>query len=226
MAEKNVFEIDGGDDSDSENSNSDSESENENNNNNNNKIEGRGRGDSDDEFDEEEEDDGDNEENIFESTDLESDVRLNRNIEFDEDEDDDDEEEDEEENHDENYLQKFNEQLKTNVIAEHHPELIVQNFHEVDALCNIVRDSDGIIIDPLHRTLPFITKYEKAKILGERAKQLNAGAEAFVDLGDEIVDGYLIAMAEFEQKKIPMIIRRPLPNNGSEYWRLVDLEIL
>jgi hypothetical protein len=33
-------------------------------------------------------------------------------------------------------------------------------------------------------------------------------------------------LAEFEQKKIPMIIRRPLPNNASEYWRLQDLEIL
>lgn len=219
MAEKNVFEIDG-ENSDSENSDSESEDEK------NNKIEGKGHGSDSDEYDEDEDEEEEaNEENIFTSNDLDSDLPLgNRNIEFDEDEDSEDEDEDE--NHDENYLQKFNEQLKTNVIAEHHPELIVHNFHEVDALCNIVRDSDGIIIDPLHRTVPFITKYEKAKILGERAKQLNAGAEAFVDLGDEIVDGYLIAMAEFEQKKIPMIIRRPLPNNGSEYWRLVDLEIL
>jgi hypothetical protein len=36
----------------------------------------------------------------------------------------------------------------------------------------------------------------------------------------------LIALAEFEQKKIPMIVRRPLPNGGSEFWRLADLEIL
>jgi len=139
-----------------------------------------------------------------------------------EDEDEDEDEEDE----DENYLQKFKESLKTNVITEHHPELIVHNFEEVDALCTIVRDADGLIIDPLHRTLPFITKYEKAKILGERAKQINAGAEPFVEVEEEIIDGYLIALAEFEQKMIPMIVRRPLPNGGSEYWRLADLEIL
>lgn len=136
--------------------------------------------------------------------------------------DDDDDDEDE----DVNYLQKFSEQLKTNVITEHHPELIISNFHEVDALCHVVRDADGTIIDPLHTTVPFVTKYEKAKILGERAKQLNAGAMPFVEVNEDIIDGYLIALAEFEQKKIPMIIRRPLPNNASEYWRLQDLEIL
>jgi DNA-directed RNA polymerase I, II, and III subunit RPABC2 len=96
----------------------------------------------------------------------------------------------------------------------------------VEALCHIVRNEDGIIIDPLHRTLPFITKYEKAKILGERAKQINAGAKTFVEVNEDIIDGYLIALIEFEKKKIPMIIRRPLPNNASEYWRLSDLEII
>jgi DNA-directed RNA polymerase subunit K/omega len=138
----------------------------------------------------------------------------------------DNEDEDDEEDEDINYLQKFNEQLKTNVITEHHPELIVHNFSEVEALCHVVRDADGSIIDPLHRTVPFVTKYEKAKILGERAKQLNAGAVPMVQLDEHIIDGYLIALAEFEQKKIPFIIRRPLPNNSSEYWRLQDLEIL
>ena len=36
----------------------------------------------------------------------------------------------------------------------------------------------------------------------------------------------LIAVKELEQKKTPFIIRRPLPNGGSEYWRVQDLEIL
>ena len=155
----------------------------------------------------------------------EKEIGVNQNIDFSEDEDE-DEDDDDAASDDENYLQKFKELLKTNVISEHHPELIVQNFEEVNALCTIVRDQDGVIVDPLHRTLPFITKYEKAKVLGERAKQLNSGAEPFVEVGHEIVDGYLIALAEFEQKKIPMIIRRPLPNGGSEFWRLVDLEVL
>ena len=214
---KNVFEIEGGD-SDYSDASSDSDSDVEDKK--------EREGDSDDESEEAGSDsEEEEEENVFDSDD-ENFVEKprNQNIDFSEDEDEDDEDADDEE--DENYLQKFNETMKTNVISEHHPELIVQNFHEVNALCTIVRDEDGIIIDPLHQTLPFITKYEKAKLLGERAKQINAGAEAFVELGDEIVDGYLIAMAEFEQKKIPMIIRRPLPNGGSEFWRLADLEVL
>ena len=135
-----------------------------------------------------------------------------------------DDESDEED--DKNHLQKFDEATQRNVIADHHPELIVQNHHEVETLCHVIRNEDGIIIDQLHKTLPFVTKYERAKILGERAKQINAGATPFVEVNQEIIDGYLIALAEFEQKKIPMIIRRPLPNNHFEYWRLEDLENL
>jgi DNA-directed RNA polymerase I, II, and III subunit RPABC2 len=139
------------------------------------------------------------------------------------------EEGDEDEDEDEpskNHLQKFNDTLKQNVITEHHPELIVQNYHEVEEMCLVIRNEDGTINDPRHRTVPFITKYEKAKILGERAKQINAGATPFIEVNQEIIDGYLIALAEFEQKKVPMIIRRPLPNGQSEYWRLDDLEFL
>ena len=215
---KDVFEIEGVD-SDYSDSGSDSDSDVEDKKEREGDSDDESEAMSDDDDDVEEDDD----ENVFDSDETFVEKTRSQNIDFSEDED---EGEDEEEEDSENYLQKFNNSLKTNVISEHHPELIVQNFHEVNALCNIVRDQDGVIIDPLHQTLPFITKYEKAKVLGERAKQINAGAEAFVELGDEIVDGYLIAMAEFEQKKIPMIIRRPLPNGGSEFWRLADLEVL
>lgn len=136
----------------------------------------------------------------------------------DEDEDDDDD--------GEQYLQKFSEDLKTNVIERHHPELMMHNYQEVEAMCRVVRDKQGNIIDPLHKTIPYITKFEKAKILGERAKQLNAGAQPMVQVEDDIIDGYLIALKEYEERKIPMIIRRPLPNGGSEYWRFADLELL
>jgi hypothetical protein len=36
----------------------------------------------------------------------------------------------------------------------------------------------------------------------------------------------LIALKEYEEKKIPFIIKRPLPNGGCEFWRFADLEIL
>jgi DNA-directed RNA polymerase subunit K/omega len=135
-------------------------------------------------------------------------------------------EEDEEDEDGSQYLHQFDEQVKEQLITNHHPELLVHNYDEVEALTHVTRDSRGIVIDPLHRTLPFLTKYEKTRILGERAKQLNGGAKSFIETNPTIIDGYLIAHAELEQKKIPFIIRRPLNNGGSEYWKLSDLEII
>ena len=167
-------------------------------------------GDDDDVFGEHDDENDENDENKME---VDSQV-----IDFSDNEDEDE--------HSKNHLQKFNDTLKQNVITEHHPELIVQNYHEVEEMCVVIRNEDGSINDPRHRTVPFITKYERAKILGERAKQINAGATPFVEVNQEVIDGYLIALAEFEQKKVPMIIRRPLPNGQSEYWKLEDLEFL
>lgn len=127
---------------------------------------------------------------------------------------------------DDNYLKKFDENIQKNIIAEYHPELQCHNYDEVDILTRVVRDEKGVIIDPLHRTLPFITRYEKARIIGERAKQINAGAKPFVELDISVIDGYLIALKEFDAKVIPFIIKRPLPNGGMEYWKFKDLEVL
>jgi hypothetical protein len=119
-------------------------------------------------------DDDDEEEPDEENIGNTNNVMNNTNIpHFDEIEDDDDNDDEE----DNNYLQKFDENVKQNIIAEFHPELKAYNYDEVDVLTRVVRDENGIIIDPLHKTLPFITRYEKARILGERAKQLNAGAK-------------------------------------------------
>jgi DNA-directed RNA polymerase I, II, and III subunit RPABC2 len=140
----------------------------------------------------------------------------------------DDEEEDEDEDNEEteHYLKKFNEDIKKNVIQYFYPELVQHNSEEVEAMSVVTRNHIGIIIDPLHKTLPFLTKYEKARILGERAKQIDAGATPFVSVDENVVSGYLIALKELEEKRIPFIIKRPLPNGGCEYWRLSDLEIL
>ena len=41
-----------------------------------------------------------------------------------------------------------------------------------------------------------------------------------------MIDGYTIALQELKEGKIPFIIRRPLPNGASEYWKINDLERL
>ena len=189
-------------------------------------VGGVGDYDDDENMEEISDDDDDGDEGSWESGSNNDDELFEKKpgAQFIGDDDEDELELSDEDDDEETKLQKFNDEVRKNVITEHHPELMIHNYHEVEAMCTIVRNERGIIIDPLHKTLPFITKYEKAKILGERAKQINAGAKPFVVVSDEILDGYVIALMEFEHKKIPMIIRRPLPNNGCEYWRVADLE--
>ena len=128
---------------------------------------------------------------------------------------------------DNEYFQKFDEELKNNYIEKNHPEENNLNADEIKGLINISRDVNGIIIDNLHKTLPFLTKYEYTSILGVRAKQINEGSQPFIKLDDkDIIDGYLIAQMELKLKKIPFIVKRPLPNGGNEYWKLSDLEII
>ena len=131
---------------------------------------------------------------------------------------------DDDEETDEHSLQKFDIDINKNYLLEVHPECLHHNYDEIAALTVIVRDSDNIIIDPLHRTIPFLTKYERARILGQRAKQINMGAQAFITIPENVIDGIVIAELELRQKKIPFIIKRPLPNGACEYWNVNDLE--
>jgi DNA-directed RNA polymerase subunit K/omega len=141
--------------------------------------------------------------------------------------DDDIGDEDDDDDDDEDYLQKFDRDIKKNYIVDYHPECMIHNYEEISALTKVIRDKDNVIIDPLHRTIPYLTKYERARVLGQRAKQINLGARPFVKVPENIIDGNLVAEMELAQKRIPFIIRRPLPgNSGSEYWNLKDLEII
>ena len=128
--------------------------------------------------------------------------------------------------YDENYLKKIDSHVKEDYISSFHPEELSVNFNEVLSLSKVVRNKDGIVIDPLHKTVPILTKYEYTSILGTRTKQINSGAKPFIEVKKQIIDGYIIAEMELKQKKLPFIVQRPLPNGGCEYWPLQELEIL
>jgi DNA-directed RNA polymerase I, II, and III subunit RPABC2 len=74
-----------------------------------------------------------------------------------------------------------------------------------------------------NRTLPKITKYEKALLIGKRGKQIEEGANPNVKVlpGQSAIE---IAEEELRQRKIPLIIKRPL-GNTFEYWRPRDMEV-
>ena len=127
---------------------------------------------------------------------------------------------------DEGYLQKFEQDIQSNILEKFHPETNIHNYDEVKKLSKVTRNENGIVVDPLHKTLPFITKYERTKILGQRASQINSGAKPFIPIKADVIDGYLIAEEELKAKKIPFIIRRPIPGGGFEYWNIKDLEII
>ena len=124
------------------------------------------------------------------------------------------------------HLQKFSDSVKKDHITKHHPEIKLHNNNEIEQMAVCVKNSDDVVVDPLHLTNPIMSKVEYTRILGIRTKQLNTGAKPFVKVPEGIVDGYLIAEKELREKKLPFIIKRPIPDGGCEYWNIKDLEII
>ena len=153
-------------------------------------------------------------------------VSVNHPQNNDDDNEDDDDNDSDEQDNSETYLQKFEKGLRQNIISDFHPELQAKNYEEILRMTTIIRNENGVIDDPFHKIVPWASKYEIARILGERARQLQAGAEPFIEIDDTIMDEYAIAKMELEQKKIPAIIERPFPGGGCEYWKIEDLEFI
>lgn len=86
--------------------------------------------------------------------------------------------------------------------------------------------TDGGGTDENHLTYPFLTKFERTRIIGQRANELSLGARAYIQVPEHVTDVREIARLELDQKRLPYIVKRPLPNGQYEYWRLADLMIL
>lgn len=66
-----------------------------------------------------------------------------------------------------------------------------------------------------------LTRFEVTKIIGMRLEQLARGAQPYVNT--QGLNLRAIALKELEERKIPYMIVRSLPNNKKEYWRLTDM---
>ena len=137
-----------------------------------------------------------------------------------------DDSDDDSEDENEEVYQKLEKFENKELLLSYHPETKQLKYADVMALTTISRDSENNIIDPMHKTIPILTRYERARVLGVRAKQLEHNAIPMIDIPANMIDSYLIACEELKQKKIPFIIKRPMPDGTSEYWKLEDLEIV
>jgi DNA-directed RNA polymerases I, II, and III subunit RPABC2 len=81
----------------------------------------------------------------------------------------------------------------------------------------------GVAVAPSQRiTTRYLTKYERARVLGTRALQISMNAPVMVDLDGE-TDPLKIAEKELRERKIPIIIRRYLPDGSHEDWAVDEL---
>jgi DNA-directed RNA polymerase subunit K/omega len=87
------------------------------------------------------------------------------------------------------------------------------------------KDLDEIVKPEERETKPILTKYERVRILGDRAKQLSLGAKPML-LNVDNLNPKEIAKLELERGVIPFIIEKPLPDGRRERWKVSELRIV
>lgn len=92
----------------------------------------------------------------------------------------------------------------------------IEDYHD------IIRNYDPT----KNTTRNFMSKYERVKIIGLRAEQLQRGAAPYVEFDASNFNPIEIATKELEVRKLPFMICRTLPNGEKEHWRLEDMVIL
>ncbi|BAT93599.1 DNA-directed RNA polymerases II, IV and V subunit 6A-like [Vigna umbellata] len=101
----------------------------------------------------------------------------------------------------------------------------VDNNKNDDVAGDAVDTEDKEEEQPVERprkTSKYMTKYERARILGTRAVQISMNAPVMVELEGE-TDPLEIAMKELRERKIPFTIRRYLPDGSYEDWGVDEL---
>jgi DNA-directed RNA polymerase subunit K/omega len=111
-------------------------------------------------------------------------------------------------------------------LSMHHPECRLDNAEEVQEKLNLQSYPPDHGRDSRHVSVPFLTIYERTDILGKRASQLSKGARPYITVPEHVTDVIEIARIELEQKRLPIIIKRPMPDGSFEYVRLSDLLII
>jgi DNA-directed RNA polymerase I, II, and III subunit RPABC2 len=112
------------------------------------------------------------------------------------------------------------------VLYKHHPETIVDYVETIIPRVPLQQAPPDAGGDKNHMSPPFLTVFERTKILGTRTNQLAEGARPFITVPEYMTNPLDIAKLELEQRRLPFIVKRPMPDGTFEYWRLSDLMIL
>ena len=104
-------------------------------------------------------------------------------------------------------------------------EITEKQQAEIDQMCEVMRKREIIYKETEHEPEeiisksgevimgpPTLTRFEKARIMGARALQLSLGAPPFISISKNTSTSLEIAMEELNERLIPIVIRRVLPN--------------
>jgi len=116
-------------------------------------------------------------------------------------------------------------------------DLTEKEIADIDKECEIIRNREIITKDLEHKPMditnkdgkivtgpPTLTRFERARILGARALQLALGAPVFIEIPKNATSSLEIAMEELEQRVIPIVIKRTLPNGDYQHLPIDQFE--
>jgi len=109
------------------------------------------------------------------------------------------------------------------------PYKYAEDYSDSDAETEIIFDDDSlvqnddIITNENRITKPFLTKYERVRLLGDRTQQLTLGAKPMIKNAENLPPKK-IAELEIEKNVVPLILLRPLPNGKKEKWYIKELQ--
>ena len=116
-------------------------------------------------------------------------------------------------------------------LFKHHPEC---QIYSIDAIAPktllLAAPPDAatghLVPDENHRSKPWLTQYERTKILGFRTNQIAQGAKPYILVPKHIVEASDIAKLELKERRLPFLVARIMPDGSYEFWRLSDMMIL
>jgi DNA-directed RNA polymerases I, II, and III subunit RPABC2 len=148
-------------------------------------------------------------------------------LDFDEVEEDDVVEEDIKDDDDDDEDTPDNKKNLTEYNDEEEDDLITDDneYNDFDITEQEMKTQTYVTVPPDKRiTKPVLNKYERARLLATRTKQLSLGAKPLVKIESKTpLPPYEIALHELKEKIIPLIIKRVLPSGKIELWKMDEL---